>query len=272
MFSVVIPLYNKEQSIQNTIQSVLNQSFQDFEIVIVNDGSTDSSASMVEAFTDLRIRLIHQENQGVSAARNKGIKEAKYEWIAFLDSDDLWKENHLEEIVQMMQIFPNEKVFVSSFEFSDGRNMYTHPRNSRIFKIENYFKEVLKEHLICTNIIVIHKQCFNEVGYFNEALNRGEDLDLWTRLARKFSIIKSSAITSVYRIEAENRSILSFDLKKSRIYHYDFDSSTSLEETQYYKEQIIKYLRGFIRKGNLQLFIKLKQKHKKHIKLIDIFK
>lgn len=83
MFSVVIPLYNKELSIGNTIQSVLDQTCQDFEIIVVNDGSTDNSAAVVEAIEDDRIRLIHQENQGVSAARNRGIEETRGEWVAF---------------------------------------------------------------------------------------------------------------------------------------------------------------------------------------------
>ena len=91
MISVVIPLYNKEKQIKRTIQSVLTQTFQDFEIVIVNDGSTDNSTIEVEKIKDSRIRLIHQENAGVSAARNKGIEEAKYELIALLDADDEWK-------------------------------------------------------------------------------------------------------------------------------------------------------------------------------------
>ena len=91
MISVVIPLYNKEKQIKRTLQSVLTQTFQDFEIVIVNDGSTDNSTIEVEKIKDSRIRLIHQENAGVSAARNKGIEEAKYELIAFLDADDEWK-------------------------------------------------------------------------------------------------------------------------------------------------------------------------------------
>lgn len=80
MFSVVIPLYNKELSIKNTIESVLKQTFQDFEILVVNDGSTDNSAEIVEQIDDSRIRLIHQANQGVSAARNKGIEKAKFEY------------------------------------------------------------------------------------------------------------------------------------------------------------------------------------------------
>ena len=113
MFSVVIPLYNKEESIFNTIKSVLKQSCQNFEIIVVNDGSTDRSVDAVKAINDERIRLIHQENQGVSAARNRGINESRYEWIAFLDGDDLWESNHLEEIVKMMNTFPNEKVYLN---------------------------------------------------------------------------------------------------------------------------------------------------------------
>src|SRR5699024_6424946 len=101
MFSIVIPLYNKELSITNTLQSVLNQTFTDFEVVIVNDGSTDNSVEKVEAFNDPRIRLIHQANAGVSAARNKGIEEANYDWISFLDADDLWMENHLSILKNM---------------------------------------------------------------------------------------------------------------------------------------------------------------------------
>jgi len=91
MFSVVIPLYNKERSVKNTIESVLNQTFQDFEVIVVNDGSTDNSLEVVKSFNDERIRIINQKNSGVSSARNRGIKEAKYEWIAFLDADDLWE-------------------------------------------------------------------------------------------------------------------------------------------------------------------------------------
>lgn len=201
MFTVIIPLYNKELSIHATIQSVLNQTYQSFEIVVINDGSTDRSAKIVEAINDDRIRIIHQENQGVSAARNRGVKEAKYEWIALLDGDDLWKKNHLEEIIKMMNMFPNEKVYVTSFEYSDKRKMFKHSRKNPIFKIDNYFREAIKERLMCTGIVVVNKECFEKVGYFNVSLNRGEDLDLWIRLAKNYTILKSTEITALYNIE-----------------------------------------------------------------------
>src|SRR5690554_5091257 len=201
MFSVVIPLYNKELSIRNTIQSVLDQTCQDFEIVVVNDGSTDNSAAMVEAIEDDRIRLIHQKNQGVSVARNRGIEEASYEWIAFLDGDDFWYRDHLQEITEMMSLFPQAKGFATSFEHSDKRPIFRHQRPASVTRITNYFKESLQEYLLWTGAVVIHKACFDKVGNFNERFNRGEDRDLWSRLARKYDIIKSSEITSVYSVE-----------------------------------------------------------------------
>ena len=94
MISVVIPLYNKEEQIADTLQSIFEQTFQDFEIVIVDDGSTDNSVEEVEKFTDSRIRLIHQINAGVSAARNRGIEEARGELIAFLDVENEWKREY----------------------------------------------------------------------------------------------------------------------------------------------------------------------------------
>src|SRR5690606_27294669 len=97
MFSVVIPLYNKEANIRQTLESVLNQTCTDFGIVIGNDGSKDNSRDVVLSMDDARIRLIDQENAGVSAARNRGIKEARGEWIAFLDADDLWREDKRSE-------------------------------------------------------------------------------------------------------------------------------------------------------------------------------
>src|SRR5690606_11122454 len=143
-----------------------------------------------------------------------GIKEARYEWIALLDGDDLWEVNHLEEIVKMMQEFPDEKVYVTSFEYSDKRPMFKHSRKNTVFKIDNYLKEALKENLMCTSIVVANKECLAKVGYFNVVLSRDEDLDLWARLAREYRIINSSKITAIYRIEAENISSATLNLNK----------------------------------------------------------
>lgn len=272
MFSVVIPLYNKELSIKDTLESVLSQTFSNFEIVIVNDGSTDGSVQVVEQIRDQRIRIIHQKNQGVSAARNRGVREAKNDWIAFLDGDDLWLDNHLSEVVKMTKTFPDEKVFVTSFKYSDKRYMYKHPRADEIFKINNYFQEALKEYLICTDVIVIHKESFEKSGGFKENLNRGEDLDLWGRLAKEYDIVKSSKITAIYRIDAENRSNKTLELIKTRVFNYDFSLSESIEETRYYRAQIIRSLKSMIKNGDLRNFVLLWRKHSQYITWFDIIR
>lgn len=262
-FSVVIPLYNKEQSIVNTMLSVLKQSYQNFEIVIIDDGSTDNSIDAVKSIIDERIRLIHQKNQGVSAARNRGIKEASYEWIAFLDGDDLWESNHLEEIIKMMTIFPNERVYVTSFEYSDKREMYRHVRENSIFKIDNYFKEAVKESLIWTSIIVINKNCFNSIGFFNTKLIRGEDLDLWARLSKKFNIIKSSKITAIYRIEAENRTDITKKLENTQVYYLEFNQCSDFYEYLYYKNILFKRLLAYMYIYDLYSFFRLMNRYPK---------
>lgn len=260
-FSVVIPLYNKEQSIVNTLLSVLKQSYQNFEIVVIDDGSTDNSVDAVKTINDERIRLINQENQGVSAARNRGIREAKYEWIAFLDGDDIWESDHLEEIIKMRNIVPNEKVYVTSFEYSDKRTMYKHKRNSSIFKIENYFSEVMRERLIWTSIVVVNKSCFEKVGYFNIKLNRGEDLDLWARLSKHFTIIKSEKVTAIYNLEE------TLSLTKSRSVYQnsilsiiDLKNKTSFERL-YYKRMLINRLKSDLKMLEIKEFFKIVLKH-----------
>ena len=120
MISVVIPLYNKKESVAHTLKCVLMQTYQDFEVVVVDDGSTDGSAEIVEGVDDGRIRLIRQENGGVSAARNRGIKEAKREYVAFLDADDEWKPEHLQTLVGLMEKYPQCGAYSTNYEFKQG--------------------------------------------------------------------------------------------------------------------------------------------------------
>lgn len=268
MFSVVIPLYNKELSIRNTILSVLNQSYQNFEIVVVNDGSTDGSIDVINNIEDTRIRIIHQSNQGVSTARNKGIKESKYEWIAFLDGDDLWENNHLEEIINMMEIYPNEKVFVTSFEYSDKRKLFKHNRDRSVFIIDNYFKEAIDEILIWTSIIVLNKECIEKVNGFNPILKRGEDVDLWGRVSKKFNIVKSNKVTAIYRVDAENRTSLSKDLESTHVYYLNLSNTINNYEFIYYQEILFQRLFSYLKSFYILCFFKLLLKHKE-IKTFD---
>ncbi len=189
MISVVIPLYNKEKSIGNTIRCVLAQTFQDFEIVIVDDGSTDNSANVVKQFTDERIHLMHQENTGVSAARNKGIAEAKGEYIAFLDADDEWLPNHLEELNYLIVEFPQCKAFATSYVNNIAGVNHNIILNKMPFAGEhgilvNYFEVASCSHPpICSITACISKQLLLQIGGFPIGVISGEDLLTWARVA-----------------------------------------------------------------------------------------
>ena len=119
-FSVIIPLYNKEVSIASTIQSVLNQTYDDFELIVVNDGSTDKSREVIADIADSRIRIIDKENGGVSGARNRGIREANNEWITFLDGDDRWDANYLSLMNGLIEVYPDYKFFASSISYVEA--------------------------------------------------------------------------------------------------------------------------------------------------------
>ena len=208
-FSVVIPLYNKELSIISTIESVLKQTFEDFEIVVVNDGSTDNSASRVKSIENSKIRLINKPNGGVSSARNRGIMEAKSKYIALLDGDDIWFPNHLQVIYDMIKSMTDAQVFSTRYIVT-GREMFD---TSGSFYVSNYYlcniKEVITTGyaLMCSSNVVAKRECFITAGMFDERYNYGEDLDMWGRLCEKYILAKSKVCTAQYCITAENRAL-----------------------------------------------------------------
>jgi len=207
MISVVIPLYNKEGLIVHTLQTVLNQTFQEFEIVVVNDGSTDNSVAEVLKVQDSRIRLINQENAGVSAARNRGINEAKYDLIAFLDADDEWKPEYLETQYNLYTKYPECSVFGCNYEFKDagGKTTSTIIRKL-LFDTEdgilsNYFEVASCSHPpLWTSAVVVKKSAISSVGGFPVGIKSGEDLLTWARLIIGNSIAYIRSVRAVYNL------------------------------------------------------------------------
>lgn len=259
MFSVVIPLYNKRLSIRNTLQSVLDQTFENFEVIVVNDGSTDNSASIVEKFSDPRIRLIHQENQGVSAARNRGIQEARNEWIALLDGDDLWLEDQLATFAYMIKLFPEEKVFATSY-IRSNENLPKKQDNS-IEVIEDYFKRVVNGHFVWTGIMCIHNQVFKIVGDFNTKICRGEDLDQWARIGESYQYIKSKKVTALYKIDSENRLTgKKSDYNQSILSLIDLKNKTG-HERSYFRNMLRRRIITNVRHLDIQEIITIISKH-----------
>lgn len=191
-FSVIIPLFNKELFIEATLKSVLNQSYVDFEVIIVNDGSTDNSAQIIAKFNDSRIRVFNKENAGASAARNYGIEKAHSNYISFIDADDYWYPTFLEEIFEKVNRFPDIKVFSAAIEIETSKTIF--PAHYSIkktgdFEIVNYFTASTKETVICTSCAVFNKSIFEDVGVFDTQIKSGQDTDMWIRIGLKYNVL-----------------------------------------------------------------------------------
>lgn len=189
MISVIIPLYNKAGSIAQALDSVLAQEYQDFEIVVVDDGSTDGGASVVENYGDVRIRLVRQENAGVSAARNRGIEEARGEYVAFLDADDVWMPGFLSEISALQREFPQCRAQATNYVFnSNGVKSPTIlrkiPFSGERGGLPNYFEVASCSHPpVWTSAVCIERALLQEIGGFPVGIKSGEDLLTWARVA-----------------------------------------------------------------------------------------
>ena len=189
MISIIIPLYNKEASIATALRGVLAQTFQDFEVVVVDDGSTDGGVAVVEQFTDPRIRLIRQENGGVSAARNRGIAEARGEHVAFLDADDEWMPEFLEEIAALQIEFSQCRAQATAYVNHNGEEYNPIVLNRLPFKGEygvltNYFEVASCSHPpVCSICVCIERALLQEIGGFPVGIKSGEDLLTWARIA-----------------------------------------------------------------------------------------
>lgn len=180
MFSVIIPYYNKSKYIQRCLDTVLNQTFQEFEIILVNDGSTDDGLHFISTHYSNKITVINQDNRGVSAARNAGIKKAKYPFIAFLDADDCWHNQFLEQIKKVIATENNVKIIGTHY----SRNKHFLALNSGeldYFKFENYFKSALRNTRFSSSSTIIRSDFFTQNKGFNSDLKKGEDIDVWIR-------------------------------------------------------------------------------------------
>ena len=212
MFSIVIPLYNKELSITNTLKSVLNQSYTAFEVVIVNDGSTDNSIEKIKAFKDKRIRIIEQENGGVSSARNRGVKEAKYEWIAFLDADDLWMENKLELVRNTINTNKNIELVLHAFEtcIVHKNKIIINSYNKNKGVISSLLQAIVNGLKIQTSAVVVKKELFEKDTrlFFREGVNNSEDREVWYKLAcLKVKTFYVQEILSKYIVDKREESL-----------------------------------------------------------------
>lgn len=207
--AVIIPVYNNSFSIATTLSSALQQTFTDFEVIIINDGSTDQSLKRIEQFTDDRISIYTQENEGVSAARNLAIEKATAPYIAFLDADDLWFPNHLEELHRLVQDFPGCGMYCSRYKIKTTEKHFQETSFRGIntnFRgvVANYFFSSKPFRISFTSALLIPKKVLSEFNGFNENCSNGEDVELWSQIGLQFPVVVSNKVTAVYNFSNPN--------------------------------------------------------------------
>lgn len=226
LFSIIIPLYNKKNSIAETIQSVFAQSFIDYEVIIINDGSTDNSETVVLSFTDSRMHYFLTENKGVSKARNLGIQKAKGELIAFLDADDYWYPNHLEVLSELYQKFPDAGLYNTSYEkrfnykttfIADFKNIDSNSQSLMI--VDDFFESSTIDSIAWTSACAVPKHVLEIIGDFDTNITHGagEDTDLWIRIALTHKVALATYVTATYQLDADNRISNTDTLKRNFI-------------------------------------------------------
>lgn len=214
MFSVIIPLYNKAPYVAKAIESVLGQTYRDFEVIVIDDGSTDQSLEVAKTFENKSITIVSQPNSGVSTARNNGVKLAKHPYICFLDADDWWHPTFLEEMKRLITDFPDAGIYGSGYYIVKNGQERIAPigvpqgfERGIIDYCEVYAKTLC---MPLTSIsVAIPKHIFDEEEGFKSKLKLGEDFDLWIRIILKHKAILVNKPLAYYNqdVEVNNRAI-----------------------------------------------------------------
>lgn len=230
-FSVIIPLYNKRDYVVRAINSILAQSYTKYEIIVIDDGSTDGSLEEVESIKNSKIRVFHQSNAGVSVARNAGVRKSEHDYVVFLDADDVWLEGLLSELNILINRFPTAGIYGVNnyFEYANGKIIYENYNglfnNKKIGIIKDYFGIFSKygKSPFCNSGCCYPKHVFNEIGGYKAGVRLTEDSDLWCRIAFKYDIAYSAEPLITYHMETAGNTHHVFEPK-------DFEVSVTLNK------------------------------------------
>jgi glycosyltransferase involved in cell wall biosynthesis len=197
--SVIIPAYNAEKTVRESIQSVLEQTFKNLEVIVVNDGSTDRTLEIVSSLKDSRITIISSKNSGPSAARNLGIKYACGQYVSFLDSDDLWLPSKLEDQLNILKTSNEAKVVYSWVDNIDEGGFRLGVGSRSTISGDAYPYLLVSNFIRNGSNILTERSCLNETGFFNVNLRGPEDRDMWLRLASKYKFVVCPKVHILYR-------------------------------------------------------------------------
>ena len=232
--SVIIPLYNKEREIEGTIRSVLAQRLQPLEIVVVDDGSTDHSAALVEAIPSPLIRLVRQPNAGECAARNRAIAESRGELLALLDADDEWEEGFLEEVAALYREFPGCGIYSTAFRVVSHDGIFPAPTPTRRGIVENFFRDSAHRYVSIPSASAIPRQVIDRVGGFPDGMKMGGDLYMWIKIARRYPVCFSPQPLCRYSKVASNRSASTYTPERT-VYSFEelYDPAAPDDEREF---------------------------------------
>ena len=207
-FSVIIPLYNKEREIGDTLRSVLAQTLPADEIVVVNDGSTDRSAAIVReiAATAPTVRLIQQPNAGECAARNRAMREASGDYFALVDADDCWRPRFLEEIAALIAEFPGCGLYCTAFDILSHEGEFPADTPAERGIVADFFRDSAHRYIAIPSASCLPRRVIDDVGGFPEGMKMGGDLYMWIKIARRWRVCFSPERLCRYSRVASNRS------------------------------------------------------------------
>lgn len=242
--SIIIPLYNKEKYIQKTIDSVLSQDYPYFELIVVDDGSTDDSAEIVERIKDERVNLVKQSNGGVSKARNKGADNAQSEWLIFLDGDDVLMPGTFHVFADLALRYPHHEVFIANYKSNEHkRNGPFRGKKEKIY--ENPLKSLWRrEFYPHPGNIMCSKNAFKKLGGFDERMSYYEDFEFGVRLLKNYSVVFSPFVCMEYVVENNEARIKLHPLNKEYSYYLESESL----ENPWLKNYCYTLLKGSIKK------------------------
>jgi glycosyltransferase involved in cell wall biosynthesis len=237
LVSVIIPTYNRALIIKDAIQSVINQTYTDYEIIVVDDGSTDNTSNVINDIRNHsgKVRYIHQENKGRSAARNSGIRAARGNYVAFLDSDDIFLPEKLSVQVMTLENNLDFGMAYSPALIMDKYGNMSEDINQRKEKLAGWiYPELLfiKKNIITIPSVIVRKQILNEIGGFDETMHICEDLDLWRRIARYHQVFQMKEPVAIIRHTInESLDLLGYLDARTSYYHKAFADDPGLKKT-----------------------------------------
>ena len=260
LVSVVVPTYNRPILLEDAILSICNQSFQNIEIVVVNDGGDDVS-KVCEKFKDVSIHYIeHDRNKGLAAARNTGINAAKGKYIAYLDDDDIFYPNHIETLIQLLEDTEYKVAYSDSyrahFKIENGNYILTNKDLPYSFDFDP--KRILVENYVPVLCFIHEKACIDEIGFFDENLSSHEDWDLWIRMSRIYNFLHIKKITSEFSWRTDGSTMTSGNradmlLTLKAVYNKHADLVKKKKNIKLLQNENIKSLENQIKLKNLKI-------------------